>query len=207
MAIYHSALFDSLRNKLSNTVFYKKGPDGIIRTRPAKVRNPRTPQQQTQRARMGAVIDLSREFAPIITTGFCNRPARLTAYNMFTKLNVTNVTVDDLFKATPNLEKMVVSDGILTAPDIRAEASGTSVMFTNTPQAADGLSAADDDLYAGIYNDQAHASRLVHIGTRSSASPLTYQLPESWKGGKLHVYYFAVSRSGRRTSPTVYQGL
>lgn len=204
MAIYHSAIFDSLRNKLANTVLYKKGPDGIIRTRPAKVKNPRTAEQQKQRARMGAAIELSRRFAPIITTGFCNRPIRLTAYNMFTKLNVANIAVDDQFQATPDFKKFIVSDGVLAAPKVSAEKSSSLINFTCTPQTADGLSAGDDVIYAGIYEEELKTARLHKIGTRAEGASSSFEYPENWKSDKMHIYVFAVSRSKKRTSPTVY---
>lgn len=205
MAIYHSALFDSLRNRLSNTVFYKKGPDGIIRTRPAKVKNPRTPEQQVQRARMGAVIELSRRFAPIIATGFCNRPTRLTAYNMFTKLNVNQVDVDEHFLATPQLDKIVVSDGILAEPTVNIDKTGENIKFTNVPRSADGLCAGDDVIYAGIYNTAEKSSRLHRISTRAEDTFSSFSIPENWNTEDIHIYLFAVSRSKKRTSPTVYK--
>ena len=204
MAIYHSAIFDSLRNKLSNTVLYKKGPDGIIRTRPAKVKNPRTADQQLQRARMKVVIELSRRFAPIIVAGFCNRPIRLSVYNMFTKLNVMNVEVDDQFRATPEMKKLVVSDGVLQTPNISMEKAGNSIKFTGNPQSADGLSAGDDNIYAGLYCETAQASRLHKIGTRAKGGSTEFVLPEGWNLDTTHVYVFAVSRSKKRTSPTLY---
>lgn len=204
MAIYHSVLFDSLRNTLSNTVLYKKGPDGIIRTRPAKVKNPRTADQQTQRARMGAVIELSRRFAPIIQMGFCNRPTRLTVYNMFTKMNVKNVKVNDRFLATPELEKLVVSDGMLNTPKLTAEKSGDAISFKCTAQAADGLSAGDDIIYAGIYDEESRSSRLHKIGTRAEGASSSFSMPEGWNPEKVHIYAFAVSHSKKRTSPTLY---
>lgn len=204
MAIYHSAIFDSLRNKLANIVLYKKGPDGIIRTRPDKVKNPRTAEQQTQRARMGAVIELSRRFAPIITVGFCNRPIRLTAYNMFTKLNMANIDVDDRFQATPQFKKFVVSDGVLATPNIEIEKSGTNINFTCPPQTADGVSAGDDVIYVGIFEELTQAARLQKIGTRAEGGSSSFKIPDNWNQEKIHLYSFAVSRSKKRTSPTTY---
>ena len=69
MAIYRSAIFNDLRKKLANTVMYKLESQGIIRSAPGKIRNPRTPEQLNQRAKMSLLVDLSRRFAPIIQEG------------------------------------------------------------------------------------------------------------------------------------------
>lgn len=202
MAIYHSVLFDSLRNKLSNTVLYKKGPDGIIRTRPAKVRNPRTPEQQTQRARMKAVIDLSRIFAPAITVGFCNRPARLTVYNMFTKENVKNVNVDDQFQGTVQMENLVLSNGILTFPKMEVEKEGDQIHIIHHKETADGMSAGDDQIYCAIYIEGTSTLNLIRLCTRAEEKEEICPIPEDLRKNTRHVYVFAVSRTKKRTSVT-----
>ena len=47
MAIYRSAIFNELRKKLANTVMYKLESQGIMRSAPGKIKNPRTPEQLT----------------------------------------------------------------------------------------------------------------------------------------------------------------
>ena len=83
MAIYRSAIFNELRKKLANTVMYKLESQGIMRSAPGKIKNPRTPEQLTQRAKISLLGDLGRRFAPIIKEGFRERPKMNSVFNAF----------------------------------------------------------------------------------------------------------------------------
>ena len=88
MAIYRSAIFNELRKKLANTVMYILESQGIMRSAPGKIKNPRTPEQLTQRAKISLLGDLGRRFAPIIKEGFRERP-KMNSVSVFEVLSVS----------------------------------------------------------------------------------------------------------------------
>ena len=88
MAIYRSAIFNELRKKLANTVMYKLESQGIMRSAPGKIKNPRTPEQLTQRAKISLLGDLGRRFAPIIKEGFRERP-KMNSVSVFEVLFIS----------------------------------------------------------------------------------------------------------------------
>ena len=70
MAIFRSTIFDNVRRKLANTVMFRRYSKGIMRSNPGTIRNPRTPEQLVQRAKMSLLVDLARRMAPVINVGF-----------------------------------------------------------------------------------------------------------------------------------------
>ena len=69
-----------------------------MRSAPGKIKNPRTPEQLTQRAKISLLGDLGRRFAPIIKEGFRERPKMNSVFNAFVSANVPFVTVDDEYR-------------------------------------------------------------------------------------------------------------
>ena len=67
---------------------YKLESQGIMRSAPGKIKNPRTPEQLTQRAKISLLGDLGRRFAPIIKEGFRERP-KMNSVSVFEVLSVS----------------------------------------------------------------------------------------------------------------------
>ena len=134
MAIYRSAIFNELRKKLANTVMYKLESQGIMRSAPGKIKNPRTPEQLTQRAKISLLGDLGRRFAPIIKEGFRERPKMNSVFNAFVSANVPFVTVDDEYQASVDFTEILCSNGGLDLPDVTAAFTDNTITVAQTAQ-------------------------------------------------------------------------
>lgn len=204
MAIFTSVIFSELRQKLANTVMYKINSKGIMRGKPSRIKNPRTPEQLTQRAKMSLLVDLSRRFTPIIRESFRERPADLSVHNAFVSNNMRFVVVDENYIASIDEKEILCSIGILDIPEVAVSTDENGISITQTKQDATGTGAGDDVVYAGFYESSIKSARLVKIGKRNETSSVIFTLPKKWVQDNVHIYAFAVSKSKRNTSPTLY---
>lgn len=206
MAIFESFLLGNLTQKVTNLVMYKSNGRGIVRGKPLKVKNPRTPQQLTQRAKMKLLVELSRRFAPVITVGFASRAGKQSVYNAFVSANMPQVTVDENFVADIDFSKILCSAGGLEDPDITASPAedGSKIILALEAQEATGTAATDDSVYAGFYETVQKSSRLLKIGERRTSTSAEFVLPKKWVAANVKVYAFAVSKSKHNASDTLY---
>ncbi|MEG2341057.1 MAG: DUF6266 family protein [Odoribacter sp.] len=204
MAIFESFLLGNLNQKLANLVMFRSRGKGVVRGKPLNVKNPRTPSQLTQRAKMKLLIDLSRHFSPIIRSSFVEHPHAETVYNTFVRVNMPNVVVDSAFQATLEFSDILCANGILEKPDVTATSDEVGLVFKQEAQTADGTMAMDDVVYVGLYETVQKSARLVQIGERGSAHSIEYLMPKHWIKTNIQIYAFAVSKSKRHSSSTLY---
>ncbi|MFR2027403.1 MAG: DUF6266 family protein [Odoribacter splanchnicus] len=203
MAIYRSAIFNELRKKLANTVMYKLESQGIMRSAPGKIKNPRTPEQLTQRAKISLLGDLGRRFAPIIKEGFRERPKMNSVFNAFVSANVPFVTVDDEYQASVDFTEILCSNGGLDLPDVTAAFTDNTITVAQTAQDNTGTGVKDDVIYAGFYESAVKSARLIKICNRGESLSDEFPLPKKWAKENVHIYAFAVSKSKKHTSSTL----
>ena len=204
MAIFRSTIFDSVRKKLANTVMFRRYSQGIMRSNPGTIRNPKTPEQSVQRAKISLLVDLSRRMAPVIKVGFKPLASKQSVYNAFVQANVPFVEVDEDFNATLAPERMLCSSGVLKRPRVTAtwDDSENKLVLRHVAEKVSGLCALDDKIYVGLYESELRESVLVELGSRKSETVEETELPEEWNKENLCIYAFAVSLSKRNASPS-----
>ncbi len=205
MAIFRSTIFDNVRRKLANTVMFRRYSKGIMRSNPGTIRNPRTPEQLVQRAKMSLLVDLARRMAPVINVGFKPLATKQTVHNAFVQANVPFVKVDEDFNATLAPDQMLCSDGVLKRPKVTAtwDESDNKLVLQHAAEKVSGLCALDDKIYAGLYETGLREAVLVELGNRKSETVEQTELPEEWSKENLCIYAFAISLSKRNASPSV----
>lgn len=204
MAIFKSVLFSDLRKKVADVVFYKSNSNKILRSNPGKIKNPRTLEQRTQRAKMAFLVDLSRRLLSIISVGFLERPSGSSIYNAFVKANMPLVTVDDKLQASIDYTKLLCSNGVKEYPDVSATFAEDTITVIQTEQKSTGSGTFDDMVYAGFYESALRSARLVQIGEREKTTSVEFPLPKGWIKENIYVYAFALSQSRKHTSSTLY---
>lgn len=206
MAIFESFLLGNLSQKVANLVMYKARGKGIVRGKPLKIKNPRTAEQLTQRAKMKLLVDLSRRFGPVITIGFASHAGKQSVYNAFVSANMPQVTVDENFEADIDFSKILCSVGGIDIPDVTASLpeDGNKILLAFEAQEATGTAAADDCVYAGFYETVQKSARLLKIGERRTSANTEFVLPKKWIAANVRIYAFAVSKSKRNASATLY---
>lgn len=88
MAVVRSIALGKARNSAGNLTFQVYGGQTIAREKPASVKNPRTPAQLAQRSKMTNLVEAWRNQFVTLKNFFTAKAARLSEYNLFTRLNM-----------------------------------------------------------------------------------------------------------------------
>lgn len=167
------------------------------------VRNPRTPGQLTQRAKMKALQTASLYFAPAAELGFPGRKAGSTFYNAFVSRNMKAVTVDEEYSPTINYEKIVCAEGSLQDGMLTVSLNEDQDMITVTQETQSRWSVVanpTDLLYVVVYEKTGHQMIVEPCRSRQESGVTTIGLDEGWVKENLEVYAFMLSKDKRKAS-------
>ncbi len=204
MAIHDSVLLGAMSQSVDNLTMCVCRKLRIVRHKPKHVTNPRTDKQRTQRAKMKAVIEVARAFAPVAKIGFPAQPAGQTGYNGFVSANLQAVTVDEKFEGIVDYTQLVCSgDMKLRTPKVTVTIAGKVVSFTQESQDASSHANLDDQVYAVLYEKALDEVELVKLRERGESGSTSFTLPEEWTAAEVMVYSFATTVAGRKTSKTL----
>lgn len=205
MAIFNSVLMGGVRNSVDNVTMYESRGRRIARRKPSSVRNPRTDKQRRQRAKMKLLVELSMGFVDVAAVGFAGRNSKMSPVNAFVAANMPNVTVDDEYVATLDYKTLACSlDKKRKRPSVTASLEGMNLSFAQSEQEYWGTAKKDDAVYAVLLDEVLGETMLVPLKNRGEGGMTSVTLPDDWQPEKLHVYVFAASADGKRTSATVY---
>lgn len=208
MAIFESTAFTRLRKSFGNLTTYRLRGLNILRGKVKDIRNPRTLEQQMQRARMKEAVRLSRGFSSALRLGFPARPATETAFNAFVRTNMEAIAVTEELEVTADFEQILCASGTRKVPSVTVSVAADSGMVTCTVEEESGNrpdAASDDSVYLVLYESAQNTCEVYALGTRSATSGmLEQQLPDDWEAANLHAYVFVLSASKRIASDSRY---
>lgn len=191
-----------LRGRVGNKI-YSIDPvtkKQVVRSRPRKVRNPKSGAQQAHRNAFVEIVRLSSHMTEAHRIGLHRHAQRahLRTYMLFRRLN------KDCFNAKREIDypHVVLSMGSLAPVLVIAATLGADGVLHLTFDAFLGKPQVnpDDSLYLFAYSETLEAGVLFPPVFRSSES-VEVELPFAADG--LHLYAFLRNRRGR-CSPTVY---
>ena len=87
MSIAENPLVGRMKKSMANFTTYTLNGKNIIRSKPFKVRDARTPKQLANRERMARLDEMYDTFKSIIQMGFPERKVELNSQNMFISVN------------------------------------------------------------------------------------------------------------------------
>ena len=204
MALFKSFVLGEVRKSVANITMYA-GANGyrIARGKRSTMRNPRTPGQLTQRAKMKALQVASLYFAPAAELGFPGRKAGSTFYNAFVKANMKAVTVDEEYNPTIDYEKIVCAEGSLQDGTLTVSLNEDQDMITITQEAQSRWSVVanpTDVLYVVVYEKTGHQMIVEPCRNRQENGVTTISLDSGWVKENLEVYAFMLSKDKRKAS-------
>ncbi|WP_065217846.1 MULTISPECIES: DUF6266 family protein [Butyricimonas] len=202
MAEFNSYLLGKAKRSVGNITLCYTRRKNIAKAKIFSRKDNPTPEMLAQRARMKALVQLSRSLLPVIRKGFLGIGNGSTS-NAFVVRNMKAVTVDERNEVTVNFEQLLVAAGILNSPKVTATYSEESQKFLfeqEMQEEEDGYAFADDQVYAVLYETERGRSRLVELRTRGESGSTTYALPEEWDNTKVKVYCFAMLKRGKEVS-------
>ncbi len=128
MAILNG-IISKMKGSAGDLVFKQVGDQTIVCEKPTKMTNPRTDAQMKQRTKWGNIIAMYKGIKPLINSGFENKPANNSDYNMFVKLNTQQTPV--------YLTKQQIAGGGCVATDYQiTQGSLPSIVITGTGNGA-----------------------------------------------------------------------
>ena len=206
MAIFESAAFVTLKKSFGNLTTYRSRGINILRMKTKEVRNPRTPEQQIRRVRLGELARLSRGVRAAHRLGFPQRPLIETTYNTFVRLNTQAVAVNDDLQAVTDFSALVCSQGSRKVPQVAVSISREERQVTMSG-AAGGFgpdSDASDRVYVALYESGQNVCGVYELGKRSELETQTATLPEGWEAEQVHAYAFVCSAGKDIASDSKY---
>ena len=200
MAEFNSYLLGKARKSVGNiTLCYTRGKNIAKAKVFARKDNP-TPEILAQRARMKALVQLSRQLLPVIRKGFAGI-GKGSAANAFVKVNMSRVSVDEANVATVDLDRLL--SGMLYPPKVEVTYSEENKMYSFMQEMQDeenGYAFSDDQVYAVLYESVLGRARLVTLRVRGENGNTSYALPEEWSHENVKRYCFATLKNGKSAS-------
>ena len=136
MAIVRSIALGKARNSAGNLTFQVYGGQTIAREKPVSVKNPRTPAQMAQRARMTNLVNAWRNQFVTLKKFFTSHGPRLSEFNSFTRLNMP-------YAETPFVDE---NGAVVAIP------AGVWLASGQYPEHFLAVTVADDDINVQVAN-------------------------------------------------------
>ena len=195
----HNVLFYKGYGKIGNMVGYSIYGKQAFRAYNPVVANPKSDDQQLQRAKIALLTKLLQVFKPAIRLGFKDeaRARGCSAVNFFTHRNYPQVTGTSPMGVTLDPSRIVVAQGsipgvvfsgslVTSVPgQVTATISGTNVEVAGAD--------VNDLVYCFVYCPDAGMGIISPATVRDGATGVTVRYPNSWSGLEVHVYGWVVS--------------
>ena len=204
MAKQRFGINDAYRGTVGTVIGYEWRGKWCLRSRPLRVRNPRTAKQQSNRMLFKQAVDLASHVRMALKKGLrgVSLGMHMTECNLFVKRNKECFSLDSEGRLSVDWERLVFSEGEVAAP--------VFVGVETWPAASlqigfewDGGS-GDDEVYVYAYCPELEEGVLSAPAWRRMKS-VQLALPERWQGKEVHLYGFAVDEEGA-ASATAYIG-
>ena len=196
-----------LSGKLGDVVGYTWNGVQCVRSRPARVRNPRTAAQQTHREqfRQEVLLAARMRFALIKGLGGVARENHMTPQNLFMRVNREAFGWSE-GRLTVDYERLVLSAGpvspvVFDAPVLDTDNVLTVSFRKHRPGGGGG---AFDSVFVFVYNPEKELGYLAAPALRREGR-VSFVLPDWMAGGELQMWGFVQDERGR-CSETLYIG-
>ncbi len=199
MAIYKQGILGPFSGKVGTVVGSSWRGIAYIRSLAAKVGNPRTQKQVSNRARFSTLTSRLKHFLALIKQGFID-VGNMSPWSAAIKTNLAAVSEDDAHNILVDMQAIVLSNGT-TDFEISASKAGSTVDFSWTaPGTASDF--FDGELLVGAYNVANGKSAIYKTDLSQGAGLLDFSAILTGEDDDVHIYYFAAA-SGV-ASPTVH---
>lgn len=206
MAKQRFGINDAYRGTVGTVIGYEWRGQWCLRSRPRKVRNPRTPKQMEARGLFALVSKLASKMSFALRTGMRSEAMKVhrTECNHFMSLNAPCFALVDN-QLQVDYENLLIAAGpvapvgFATPVEPTGDTRSIVVPFEKNPL---HLSASGDDgvyLYAWC---PALEEGLLSSPVYRRKKQIEMMLPEHWDGCEVHLYGFATDYAGRASDST-----
>jgi hypothetical protein len=208
MAIVQNPIIGRAKNSMGNATFSTWMGKNVVKAKAISVGNPRTPAQQRQRLKFGAIQVLSKVAGAKAKKKFVYNN-HMTEPNMFMQSNLPNLVVSPSGTVSFDMPGMVFSRGSLGGDTLTGISSPTpgviDVTFSGTSNGSSKL--ATDFAQVGIVNGDTGEYEETNIVFSRNSNHATVNYPTSWAGITCHAYLFFRRPSQQQASNSQYAGI
>ena len=150
MAVVSNTLIGRARGRVGNAVFRTHKGQNILSQKPEVVANPRSGQQQANRARFTALLAMAKLLRPILCLGFKEYSGTMSWMNRFMSTNATSGlfnwnAVSNDWEA--NYNNLVVAEGSLYPAPIALDSIAGNTISIAFETVLNANQSSDDKLY------------------------------------------------------------
>lgn len=206
MAKFDSYLLGKVTKTLGNVTMCYMNKQNIARAKIFSRKDKPTPEVLAQRAKMKALIELSRRLLPVIRKGFIGIGSGTTS-NAFVSLNLGATSADESYMVTIDFARLRMASGLMYTPKVTVTYSEENKMYSfeqEMQEEEEGYALADDKVYGVLLEAVLNRAKIVPLRDRGENGNTSYALPEDWDEANVKVYCFATLKNGSAASDSRY---
>ena len=206
MAKFDSYLLGKVTKTLGNVTMCYMNKQNIARAKIFSRKDKPTPEVLAQRAKMKALIELSRRLLPVIRKGFIGIGSGTTS-NAFVSLNLGATSADESYMVTIDFARLRMASGLMYTPKVTVTYSEENKMYSfeqEMQEEEEGYALADDKVYGVLLETVLNRAKIVPLRDRGENGNTSYALPEDWDEANVKVYCFATLKNGSAASDSRY---
>lgn len=185
-----------IEGNLDNLIFVKRGNQTYIRTRPRKVRNPQTEEQEQHRKLFKALAQVLKEFRPLLKVSFGSYSVNNTiGFNQAMHHNLGgNARLSPTGKVVIDYGKLVLGNGPIGAPrKVESKHKGKSLRIT-WDASTSALIEQDDLALLAVYNATQNKALCFTEHFLRTEGSATIAIPTQWTAKDAVYIYLSFAR-------------
>ncbi|HOI86561.1 MAG TPA: DUF6266 family protein [Lentimicrobium sp.] len=214
MGKVRQGITNPVTGKVGNLVFSSWKGIPYVKTKPAVVHNPRTPQQQSGRKAFAVIQGLVAGLPDLVRAGFAARAFQQSAYNAAISHNLTNAVVVEGNSRTVNFRALTFSLGTYApVTDCVVASADEEIIVRWNPAVIPGVIAGHSNDPVGIIVVSGQRNRPLWLpdAARRADGQFIFSLPVEWSGSRIYVWTVTrsatlKSRPEASVSSSVYAG-
>ena len=206
MAKFNSYLLGKVTKSVGNVTMCYMNKQNIARAKIFSRKDKPTPEVLAQRAKMKALIELSRRLLPVIRKGFIGIGSGTTS-NAFVSLNLGATSADESYMVTIDFARLRMASGLMYTPKVTVTYSEENKMYSFEQEMQteeNGFALVDDRVYAVVFESVLMRVKLISLRSRGENGNTSVALPKNWNHANVKIYCFATSKNGKSISPSQY---
>jgi len=207
MGVIKKGILGSFSGKVGNVVGGTWRGIAYMRSLPAKVKNPRTVGQRSQRSKFTLALSVLKPLTAILRVGWKLYAQGKSPFNAASSYIHANAITGEYPDFSIDASKILISRGALT-PAVNAKATldnDTIVVQWDDNSGSASAQETDRALIAVLNTAKAGAITSVDVATRADGTQ-TLPTPPTWAGDKVDVFLGFVSEDAKEVANSVCCG-
>jgi hypothetical protein len=192
MAIVENPRIGKARGRVGNVEFTTQYGENVLRSKPLKIKNPRTPAQQFVRGRFKKLIFLVRQVLVYINDAYAGSVKGMSAHSRIMSINMNNCFIDGTASIDPGSFVLCDNDGSFVDNVVMTSPAANTITGTFDSNAQNDDEGNDPVKAYGFYADGNKIWQFDQSATRNTGT-ITLTLPDM-SGLNIAIYFECLDR-------------